>query len=110
MTWIEIQGTVYKKQAFVVTESLLLPDFASITDIIVISGEALECYFVCSMYHTIAFSSHYHAYEIVQIQPLSSLVLKPETLADHHALTAHQLSLSTPSSFISLKYHVIENI
>lgn len=107
MTWIEIQGTVYKKQAFVVTESLLLPQFGCITDIVVISGETLECYFVCSMYHTIAFSSHYHAYEIVQIQPLSLLA---EILADHHALTAHQLSLSNPSLFINLKYHIIEDI
>ena len=106
MPWIEIHGIIYKKQAFVVADCPLLPHFVCIVDI-VLTGK-LDCFFVCEDYHTVEFSSHYHSYEVIRVQPREIFALKQEDLVDYHALTG-QMLLSGESLFISPKYHIIED-
>ena len=104
MPWVEIHGNTYKKHAFVVADCPFLPHFLCIIDIVVTNR--LECYFVCEDYHTVVFSSHYHSYEVVQVQPQEIVAVKHNSLADYHALTGHRLFL-TESLFICPKYHIV---
>ena len=104
MPWVEVEGTTYRREGVVVTESALLPEFAFIEDIIV--TENMECYLICKQCETLQFHHHYHAYEITITPAL--IAVKPNELADYHLMSLQRLSFSG-SFFICLKYHIIEN-
>ena len=106
MPWVEIEGTIYRREGVVVTESLLVPDFAVVEDIVV--TDKMQCYLICKECDTLQFHSHYHSYEI-RVTP-SLIVVRPNELADHHLLSLQCLPSFSGSFFVCMKYHIIENV
>ena len=106
MAWVEIEGTVYRREGVVMTESHLLPEFAIIEDIVV--TEKMECYLLCKECETLHFHHHYHSFE-VRLTP-DLIAVNPRDLADFHVLSIQRLTSFPSSLFVCLKYHVIESI
>lgn len=107
VTWVEIDGTLYKPGASVMIESKTLPVFGIIKDIAFVSVD--ECYFLCSQLCTEFFNSHYHSYQVFSNHSILTAVT-PFELIDSHILHQYTI-LSHPNvSFVPMKYHIMERI
>ena len=104
MAWVELGGTTYKRGAFVVTGSELLPQFSKVVDIVVTARS--QCFFICEQYETICFCKHYHAYEVFESNPRELNAIQQSSLVDFHPLLQHSVS---NSFYICMKYHVVEH-
>jgi hypothetical protein len=86
----------------------LFPKFGILVDIFI---DNLHCYyFVLEELHTICFTSHYHSYEVIRHSPMKYNVCKPSNLYDHTVLGEYEVPHSSPSSFVPLKYYLVENL
>lgn len=101
--WIEIGGTTYKNGIFVVTASDIVPQFSQIVDIVVLEQE--KCFFICEPYETLGFYNHYHAYQVVKSRAPELNAIQQCDLVDFYPLSLHSVS---NSSYICMKYHIIE--
>ena len=105
-SWVKINGTVYKPDNIVAVYNNLMPVFGRIIDIIVVS--ITDCYFVCEIFTTVTFNTHYHAYEVQeQRRPTRLVVCKQSELIDYHVLGMYHLSNTI---FVPLKYYLPESI
>ena len=84
-----------------------MPEFASIEDILLLGVDHL-CVLVCKSYVTQCFHAHFHAFEVV----LSSkvIVMKQNDLCDYHVLSQYKLHTHPNVLFVSMKYHILENV
>ena len=103
VSWIDKDGTKYLKEVVVVLQSLMMPIFGIIKDIVV---HCADYFFVCNMLHTECFSSHFHAYEVSKTNDY--ILCTHSDLADHHVLDLYHLSSYT-TGFIPVKYHLFKN-
>ena len=87
-------------------ESSLVPQFGKIVDIIVYDIDV--CAFLLQEYVTECFSSHFHSYEVSIARPHTYCVCKQSDFVDYHPLCMYQLSSNT--TVIPLKYHIMEKI
>lgn len=85
-----------------ILESLMLPLFGEVKDILVFNVNT--CLFVIKKYITECFLHHYHAYEV--LEDTTYCVDRPMNFVDYHPLSLY--TLSNGKKVISLKYHVIE--
>lgn len=104
LRWIEVLGTTYKPGGIVILSVQLQPRFGLISDIIVFDVDNYSL--VCEVLHTECFHRHYHAYEVSHDTSPSFVFVKQSDLADHSVLGLYKKG----SHFVSLKYHVVENI
>ena len=83
-----------------------MPVFGKIIDIIIVGFT--ECYFVCELFITESFNTHFHAYEVQrQMHPTKLVVCRQSEFVDYHVLGLYHLS---NTMFIPLKYYLPENI
>ena len=106
MSWAEVEGTVYRQNGVVLTNSYLLPEFAVINDIVI--TERMTCYLVCKQCETLYFHHHYHSF-VVRLTP-DLIAVQPGQLADFHVLSLQRLPSFPCSFFVTLKYHIIEDM
>ena len=99
--WIKKDGILYKNNnAYVITGfDGLDPVFSRVEEILVIGGDFIT--FLVTVYNTLYFDSHYHAF-VIAITPRKSLI-QIEHILDPGVLHAHVLSDGL--SYITLKYH-----
>ena len=97
---------MYKPGAIVVLSNQLLPEFGQIIDIILYDVD--HCLFVCHIFDTLSFVSHFHSFQVRDPITCIMKVIKQADLADHHPLGLSSLSSYSHSKFVPLKYHVIE--
>lgn len=105
LSWINIQGTCYKPKGVVVLEVDHVPVFGIITDILAVNVN--DYYIVCEVVDTDCFNSHFHSYEISQNADPHYIVCR---VKDHYTLSMYQLISLSDSSFISMKYHLIDTV
>ena len=99
----QINGSVYKCGALVITDSDLMPTFAKIIDIIFPHPDCTPM-FVCVKYTTNCFNYHYHSYEVTPLE--EHFIIHQSDLVDHHIV--HQYEIDFHTVFVPLKYHVLE--
>lgn len=105
MKWIQIAGTTYRPNGVLVIKSELMPAFGVIIQIVKVEN---TCIFVCKEFTTLCFSNHFHAFEIKESS--KTIAIKYDDLPDYHVLSTYKLHTHTNVSFVSMKYHIIENI
>ena len=105
--WVELAGTTYRPGGVVVISSTLMPSFALIMDVLLLGTDSV-CMFICRKYTTQCFNSHLHAYEVVESE--EQIVVEQNNLQDYHVLSQFKLDTHDDVLFISMKYHIIENI
>ena len=88
-------------------ENCLLPEFAKIIDIVY---DVDHCLFVCHPFVTNCFVSHFHSFEVADSVQTGVKFIKQTDLADHHTLGVYSLLSYLHSKFVSLKYHIVENV
>lgn len=104
--WIVIHGTKYKEDDFVLWKfEGETPIFVKIKAIIL--PELSEPKFVIFPLITVAFSSHFHAYEVTYSHPVSFEVCNQADFVDHNVLSVYQPCNSTSTRYIPLKYYVV---
>ena len=86
--WAEVNGTMYKCGAVVITDIDLMPFFAKIIDILFLLPDR-TCLFVCETYTTDCFNSHFHSYGVIPTKEV--LIIKQNDLIDHHVLHHYQI-------------------
>lgn len=104
LSWIEIDGTVYKTGSVVVLTSSLMPQFGTIMNIVMLNVD--DYYFVCELLCTVNFSEHFHAYEVTRNSVIHLVICKQSELVDHHVLGMYSVAAK---HLVSLKYHLMEN-
>lgn len=104
LSWIQVDGTIYKTGGAIILETGLVPTFGKIVDLVVLHE---SYYLVCEVMFTDCFNHHFHSYEISTLQPINYVLCKPSDLPDHNVLGIYNIS---NSHFISLKYHIIEKL
>ena len=91
----------------VIIDSLLIPIFGRIVNVLLIGSDRV-CFFLCKCYSTLCLSSHFHAYEVEELDEW--MVVKQDELFDHHTLSAYSLQTFPNVIFITLKYYIPESI
>ena len=104
LSWIEIDGTVYKPGSVVVLTSSLMPQFGIITDILMLNID--DYYFSCELLCTVSFNEHFHAYEVTRSSLVNLVICKQSELIDYHVLGMYAVAAKHS---VSLKYHLMEN-
>ena len=80
LTWIEVNGSVYKQGSVVVVGmDYGMPTFGIIEDIVFCTD---VFYFVCSILFTECFSHHFHAFQVHKQHPEGYVICKPSALYD----------------------------
>ena len=92
LTWVQINGIVYKTGGAVVLRMNLTPVFGVIIDVIVM--DVNDYYIVCEEMVTEHCDHHYHSYKITQLHPKCYIICKTSDLFDHTIL----------------KYYLVENV
>ena len=108
LSWIEVNGTVYKKGVTVILDMDLLPNFGTIVDIVVINTDMY--YLVCGTLVTDCFSHHFHAIQVQRPQTSKYVCIKQSELYDYSVLSTYTLSTNPDLYFVPLKYQLIENV
>ena len=109
LSWIEVNGTVYKKGVTVILDMDLLPNFGTIVDIVVINTDMY--YLVCETLVTDCFSHHhFHAIQVQRPQTSKYVCIKQSELYDYSVLSTYTLSTHPDLYFVPLKYQLIENV
>ena len=103
MTWVEINGTVYKKGAVIVVDMDLLPHFGIIHDIAVFNTD--DFFLVCQVLSTISFEHHLHSFLVSHEH--NFCILKQSDIYDHTTLSVYERS---NSFYVPLKYQLVENV
>lgn len=99
ISWVEVNGTTYKKGAVIVLGMDLVPDFGMIDDIIVFNTD--EIFFVCTAVLTISFDHHFNSY---LVSPSNDFCIVHQIhLHDHTPLSIYRLS---NSFYVPLKYQL----
>ena len=80
ISWIEVNGTTYKKGGVVVLEMDLVANFGVIQDVILYCD---TMYFVCETIITDCFSNHFHAFKVYRQHPIEYSICKQAELYDH---------------------------
>ena len=100
---MKAQGIVYKIGFIVVLSVDLSPVFGRIDGIII--HDVTNFYFVCKVLTTVCFSEHFHSFEVESSS--NTDVVSYFDIYDHTPLHMYHVD---NTSFITLKYHLIENI
>ena len=98
LSWIKVNGSVYKQGSVVLGMEDGMPTFGIIEDIVVFCTDMF--YLVCSILFTECFSHHFHAFQVHNI----SLICTP-TLYDTYVLAAYSVRSHL---YVMLKYQLIE--
>ena len=95
---------MYSLQNVVVLDSDLLPQFGIIHDIVV--TDVYQPLLVCEKLTTGCFSHHYHAYEVIRLEPPVFCICKQSELYDYSVLSIYHVF----SLYIPLKYFLVEKL
>ena len=104
VTWIQVEGVMYKPGGIVVLEMKLVPTFGIIKDLICLDVD--NFYIILEKLHTEIFNPHYHAYEISYLSREYSII-SPAELPDSSVLSMYK---KEQSHFVPLKYSLVENV
>lgn len=107
ISWLNINGTTYKKSGAVIVQMGLSPVFGKIHDLIIIENNTDNYFIVYEKLVTETFNHHVHAYEVSVPNVPIYICCKSSDLIDHHVLGIYEFS---DSSYISVKYHIVENV
>ena len=81
------------------------PVFGAIKDIIITSRN--ECLFILIPFVPVSYNSHFHAYEVAELNDNQILIYRQRELRDFHPLTISKTYIANlPQLFVSLKYHI----
>lgn len=104
ISWVEVDGTKYRKGCVLVLESDLVPLFGVVEEIHCVSN---QYYFVCKCLHTECFSPHFHAYKVTKnFEELRYCTISD--LSDHNPLSMY--TLVSHQMYVCMKYYIIEDI
>ena len=84
-----------------------LPVFVQIKDIILL--ESSQTKFVVQPLETVAFSNHFHSYEVAYQHSVPDTVCIHSDFIDHSVLCAYQQYHSTSHIYIPVKYQVLSD-
>ena len=76
-----------------------------IKDVVVFGVD--QYYLVCENLLTESFVTHFHSFQVSHISPPQFSICKSTELLDHHVLHSYNVS---SNSYVTLKYHLIEDI
>lgn len=107
MKSVTVSGTTYRPGGVLVKDSALTPDFVEIVDILLIGADSL-CVFMCKRFITDCYNHHFHAFEVAQSEEV--VVVEQSSLFDFHVLSQYKLRTHPDVVFISMKYHIVENV
>lgn len=106
-SWVTINGVTYSIGLVVIVSSCLVPIFGEIVDIIVYDTD--NYLLVTRSLFTVAFVSHYHAYEVMHPESDEFSVLKQVQLPDSTPLSLYSLK-NHSNYYVILKHHIPESI
>ena len=107
LSWIEVNGTTYRREGIVILGMDLVPKFGLVEDIIVFHTDLY--YLICEVPVTECFSHHFHAFQARKQHPLEYFICKQSHLYDHTVLAAYVISSQPCLYHIPLKYQLVEN-
>jgi len=96
---------VYRPNGILVIESHLTPVFGLIMQVVMMGKVPI---FVCKKYVTDCYSYHFHAFEVKESSEI--IAVSHEDLTDYNVLSMYKLHIDRDTIFISVKYHILENL
>lgn len=107
LSWVEVNGTLYKHGMVAVLDVDLIPVFGVICDILVFNTDVYH--FVCEILFTECFSHHFHSYQTRKQVPVKYVCCKQSDLYDPTTLSSYSILSQPDILYIPLKYQLIDN-
>ena len=105
LSWIEVNGTTYKKNSVVVLGMDLVPRFGVVEEV-----HTDMYYLVCEVLVTECLSHHFHSFQTCKQHPVEYVICKPANLYDHTVLAAYVIPTQRHLFHIPLKYQLIDDL